>query len=394
MTLGTTEATAQFQALTPYNAFVVGPVPTNKETYVDGTLDIYNDRDVLVYSHTPRFRGRGNTTWGAPKKPYKVRSLDRLQTPFGFAPSRDWALMADYFDESYLRTTIAFEIARRATRRWAPNSRPMRLTWNGVYQGLYRYSETADVQVGRVDIREMDEEDVSGNALTGPYYVETDDNYDSPGFRTSRNTPVMWDTPDGTVTAQASYMQSWTETFETALVQGAEAEILAGMDLPSWCDWYLLQEVCRQEDATWKKSCKWIKDQDAPNGTGKSVLWPPWDFDLSLGEWFSGAPSSASGWHVRNGSTFGSPGHPNWLYYAWTRSATFRNAVEEAWFERFVPVLNGIGEFIHQEGARIEPLIEEDREKWFSGSEREAMDHYEWIGDWLSTRTNWITANL
>lgn len=396
ISLGGGSAVASILAPAPLNAYATGTFPTDKVTYQDGTLDVYDPVGPLVYSHTPRFRGRGNSTWIAPKKPLKVRSLNRQQTPLSFPASRDWALMADYFDQSYIRSMVGFEVARRATGRWAPRSRHVRLFWNDTYQGLYRYSETADVQVGRNDIRAMSNSDNADNALTGPYVLEVNNPLDDPGFTTVRNTPVLYDVPDvGGIAAQEVYIQGWVASLETALVTGTEAEILALIDLPSWVDWYLLQESIRSIDSGWKKSCKWFKDQDAPAGTGKAVLWPPWDFDLTFAnQSVENSPAGTDGWTTRTGPNADQGTYPNWLYYAWERSPVFRAAVRDAWTARFKPVLEGIGPFIDARAAEVAAYIDEDRAKWRAGAALPTMHTAAYMKSWLTARISWLTANL
>lgn len=384
----------------PFTAYVTGTVPTDKETYQDGTLDIVDAEGRDVYSHTPRFRGRGNSTWQAPKKPFKVRSLNRQQRPFGFAASRDWALMADYFDQSHLRTLISFEIGRRATGRWTPRSQSVRLVWNDLPQGIYRYSETVDVQAGRVDIRTMGDGDTTGNALTGPYMLEVNNPLDDAGFYTAQNTPVLYDVPDvaGTV-EQETYIQGWVNDLESKLTGGTEAEILALIDLPTWVDWYLLAESTKSMDTDWQRSVKWYKDQDAPNGTGRAVLWPPWDYDLSLGlSWGGGSGDGEiqepGGWNTRGGATAGEGTYPNWLWHLWDRSPTFRAAVVEAWETRFLPVIESIEPFIVLAESRVAGWRVEDRALWHGGTPQPAMHTGAWISDWLQDRAAWMTANF
>lgn len=376
----------------PLTAYVTGTMPGDKVTYRTGTIEIYNADDLLVYSHNPKFRGRGNTTGGLPKKPYKVRSQDRRQRPLNYPASRDWALMADYNDQSYLRTTVAFHLAHQATGRWAARSRHMRLVWNDSPQGLYRYSETVDVQRGRVDIREMDEGDIEGNSLTGPYFVETSHEFDNPGFLTANETPVMYDTPDGAVPQQAAYIEAWTNTLESALLASDESAILALIDLQSWVDWYLLFEFTANTEGRWFKSCKWMKDQDSPNGSGKMVLWPPWDFDLSLGiNADSPTPHSPQGWLIQNGPN---PYHPNWLALIWSKSSTFRAACAATWTENYLPALATLGAFIDTTHAEIAPFIAEDRALWFEGATVADLHTTAWVKDWMNDRAAWITANL
>lgn len=376
-------------------ATVTGPVPVDKVTYQDGTLLITDSRGGVIYQHTPRYRGRGNTTWGAPKRPFKVRSLNRQQTPFGFAPSRDWAFMADYYDQSYMRSVLGFEIYRRATGRWAPHSRHIWLDWEDGPQGLYRYSETADLQAGRVDFRQMSNTDTTGNALTGPYYLETDDYFDSPGFRTSRNTPVIYDAPKVLgVSEQEAYIPAWVQATEDALVTSTEAEIAARFDLGSCVDWYLLMEFVRNDDASWFKSCKWVKDQDSPAGTGKVVMVAPWDLDLTLGQKWND-PISPIGWDVRAPPfADGSSGRPNWMYYLWDRWPAFRSACQARWAASFAPTIAGIDDFHAKWAESIAPLVPGDRALWYSGTPQPTADQRPAIQQWMDERAAWITANL
>ena len=328
-----------------------------------------------------------------------MRSLDRLQRPFGFAASRDWAFMADWFDESYLRSVIGFELYRRATGRWAPRSRHIWIDWPGAETagGLYRYSETVDVQVGRVDIREMESEDIGGNALTGPYFVETDDYFDSAGFRSALNTPVAWDVPDEPTAEQIAYMTAWVGETEEALVSGSAAEIAARIDLPSFVDWYLLMEFVKNWEARWYKSIKWIKDQDPPNGTGRAVMASPWDMDLTLGRtWGGGTDDPATGWAVRDGAYAGgaASGRPNWFHLLWERSPEFRNSCRGRWESAFVPAIDRLWPWLDSTSELIAPHIVPDRARWYSGTTLPTAHSAPWIKTWMQARAAWITANL
>lgn len=379
---------AQLKSSGLYRFDVTGTMPTDKITYQPGTLVIKDANGKVVYSHSPNFRGRGNTTWGAPKKPFKVRTRSRQERPFLYPASRDWALMADFFDESYIRSTVGFEIGRRATGRWHPRSVHGVLYWNGGVRGLYRFSETADVQYGRVNIREMKSSDIAGNELTGPYSVEIDSAFVDPGFRTSRNTPVLYDVPSVVgVSAQVAYIANTFETFETALVSGSdEAAILSMVDIPSWVDWYLLMELCCVMDAHFHKSVKFWKDQDAPNGTGKFVFGAPWDLDRSLGN----HGGVVTGWRVRSTPA---EGYPNWWMYIWDKSPAFRAAARARWDSAFVPVINNIDPFIDSVTAITEPAVSSDRIQWFTAP-RLTIDTPAGVKDFLHSRAAWITANL
>lgn len=384
----------------PFLANVTGTVPTDKVTYQDGTLEIIDGTGASFYTHTPRYRGRGNSTWAAPKKPFKVRSLNRSQRPFGMAASRDWAFMADYYDESYLRTVIAFEVYRRATGRWAPKSRHIWLEWPGATTagGLYRYSETVDVQAGRVNIRVMSSSDTTGNALTGPYFMETDDYFDSPGFRSGLNSPTMWDTPEAPNSTQQAYITAWVDACETALVSGTSIEIASFIDLDSFVDWFLLMEFAKNFEASWFKSIKWMKDQDPPNGTGKAVMQTPWDMDLSFGKsWNDVDGGSHTGWALRqwaDAGPGGTSGRPNWFYYLWNRWPAFQTAARARWSSVFVPTIAGLTPWLDGVISEIQPFIAADRALWYSGAPQGSLHTPSFVKSWVTNRAAWITANL
>ena len=49
-------------------------------------------------------RGRGNSTWGWPKKPYKIKLAEDAQLLGMTAETDEWVLLANYADRTGLRT--------------------------------------------------------------------------------------------------------------------------------------------------------------------------------------------------------------------------------------------------------------------------------------------------
>ena len=72
-----------------------------------------------LYSQS-QIRGRGNTTWNYPKKPYAIK-LDSKEDVLGMPKHKRWVLLANYVDKTCIRNSIAFEIARRSSGlEWTP----------------------------------------------------------------------------------------------------------------------------------------------------------------------------------------------------------------------------------------------------------------------------------
>lgn len=79
-------------------------------------------------------RGRGNSTWLQPKKPYKLK-FDKKQSLFGLPKSKHYALMAHCFSDGdvWQANLAGFEMSRMLGMGWAPHMVPVELVLNGSY---------------------------------------------------------------------------------------------------------------------------------------------------------------------------------------------------------------------------------------------------------------------
>ena len=91
--------------------------------------DNYVDTYIELYDKTPdssgegwwdsaekgkiEMRGRGNSTWVLPKKPFRMKFSEKF-SPIGLnhAKEKSWTLLAQDMDKSLLRTHLAFEYSR------------------------------------------------------------------------------------------------------------------------------------------------------------------------------------------------------------------------------------------------------------------------------------------
>ena len=130
-----------------------GYVPvTDKENYRRATMTIDpNGTDFAAYSGTLGIRGRGNSTWLANKKPYRLR-LDTKSPLMGIASDRNWVLLANAMDRSQLRSFAASQIAQATDLAWTPSYRHVEVILNGRYDGVYQLSEHIRPGADRVAI--------------------------------------------------------------------------------------------------------------------------------------------------------------------------------------------------------------------------------------------------
>lgn len=272
----------------------------SKEVYVDATYLLFNPQlsgqDVTLNG---KIRGRGNSTWGQPKNPYKVQLTNDAQYAaisdvLGMKKNRNWVLLADYFDRSLMRNRLALSLASSSVfsdgLKWSPSGQHIEVYLNDAYVGVYLLSEDIRIDPARLNIKKMSAS-ASVNEIDGGYIVEVDsrlDCYISGNINlqhvTPRGAPICIDTPDeGSITQnQLAYIKSLLDT--------VEADIYARGDMDkfnpvSFADWYLIQELFRNNDAVFFSSDFMWKDTDSATASLDRLLnmGPVWDFDSSAG---------------------------------------------------------------------------------------------------------------
>ena len=109
---------------------------TSKEDYVYASI-IVEDVDLMYtsekyYEGRMRIKGRGNTTWNMPKKPWRLK-LDEKHSLLGMPSEKDWCLLANYSDKTLIRNMTAMRLSEICGMSWSPRMRPVEVYMNGNY---------------------------------------------------------------------------------------------------------------------------------------------------------------------------------------------------------------------------------------------------------------------
>jgi hypothetical protein len=272
----------------------------SKEVYVDATYALTNP----AVSSQPvalngKIRGRGHSTWDLPKKPYKVQftndaSYAGIPDFLGMKKNRNWALLADYNDKTLMRNQLALALANSSVfndgLKWTSSGQHLEVYVNGEYAGVYLMTEDIRIDPNRLAIKKMSTSPTV-NDLDGGYIVEVDwrlDCYNQGDLnlqhRTPQGVPICVDTPDESAITQAQL------AYIKDLLDGTEANLYAqnridGINPASFVDWYLLNELFRNNDAVFFSSVfMWKDSASATNPLDRVLnLGPIWDFDISAG---------------------------------------------------------------------------------------------------------------
>ena len=262
-----------------------GQAITSKEEWMEGaTITIY-DTDGTQTSYKTSVKGRGNSTWAYPKKPYAIK-LDKKNEILGMHKHKRWCLLANYVDRTMMRNDVAFEIARHMPGLdYTPSGKFVELFLNGVHQGNYYLCEQVKVDKNRVNITELDEKATSGLGITGGYLMELDSHYDEEFKFMSQYYDMPWQfkDPDVVNDAQYDYMRNFVNEMEASLndpTRFANREFTKYMDLESFVDWWLVYELTMNYETYYPNSTFMYKDIDTDGAITKIKAGPVWDFDF------------------------------------------------------------------------------------------------------------------
>lgn len=257
---------------------------TSKDVYVeDGNIRIFDKNGELDLNILSDFKGRGNSTWMMPKKPYAIKLSSKAEV-MGMPKHKRWVLLANWVDRTLLRNDVAFEIAKKCPAiPWTPRGQFVELYLNGKHRGNYYLCEHIKIDKNRVNIDEIDEETPETD-LSGGYLLEFDtySNAEINYFYTKhKNLPVTIKEPDEDVITSwehpaYTYIQNFVNSVEDTLEKGDYSEIEALIDVKSYAEWWLLYNLVGNLEPAHPKSCYMYKKRN-----GKLYAGPAWDFDCA-----------------------------------------------------------------------------------------------------------------
>ena len=290
------------------------------KTGCSGTLDIrfpedysYIEKPGLVITDQTNIaieeiRGRGNSSWRMPKKPFKIK-LEKKTDLFAMGENKHWVLLANYMDKTLLKDRIVANLSDQLGFEFTPECVNVEVYMNDTingrqyYLGNYMLAEQVRLGKNRLNINELEEDDVDEKKITGGYLIQGGQQryLSSDVFRTTHglilaNDIPSFDTNDGGYEneIQMNYIRDHIQKVEDALY----ADDFTGkdgldysdyIDMNSAVDYFLLNEVMVNEDAYGTGSHYFYKVSDTFNedGTLKSIgkiyYGPIWDYDKCLG---------------------------------------------------------------------------------------------------------------
>lgn len=257
---------------------------TSKEDYVRATLRYVEGSGVKLYDALG-IRGRGNSTWGMDKKPYRIK-FDKKQEFLGpeKAKAKSWTLLANYADKSLIRNAVAACIGDFAGLPFNASAQFVDLVLNGEYLGNYQVSDQMEVREKRVEITEQEDPMTDTSDISGGYFLEVDGfAYQEPAyFRTDRGVAVTIKSPDDEIIdrRQIDYIRNHANKFENALFSDDFTDPEKGyrqyVDSVTLAAWYVASEFTANPD------CFWSTYMYKEKGDDRFYWGPLWDYDIAF----------------------------------------------------------------------------------------------------------------
>ena len=243
-------------------------------------------------------KGRGNSTWKKPKKPYALK-LKEAREILGLPAHKRWVLLANYMDGSFMRNVVAFYFSEFFELGWTVHGEFVDIVLNGSYQGLYWLGEAIKVDKNRVDIYDgnpemTDDEDKD-------YLIEMDMFFDENlKFKSEirdlpymiQNDSYMVDENDaitGGGEARLERLQAginalekllypdFTDGMDTNDCSAPDESYSEIIDIDSWIKFWFVNEIMDNWDSAYPRSDFFTFD--SANNIFKAG--PVWDFDLA-----------------------------------------------------------------------------------------------------------------
>lgn len=354
----------------------------DRETKVPARLQIYGEDSPSSEILELTVRGRGNSTFHAPKYGIKLE-FSKKTSLLGMPKDKDWALRSNYGDKTLLRDFMMNRLANRLGVSYVPRMRYVELYLNREYKGLYLLTETVKSSKNRVPLSKSD----------SSFLFEKEDSkkIDDPYFETRDGNLIHIQEPKQLSEKSLQMAKDHLDDFEVYLHRqnfwGVDS-LSNWLDIRDFLEYYWVQEFAKNEDGKFTRSVFFYWEKG-----GTIHFGPLWDFDLGFGNESREKFAMPENWFIRN--------------YRWNRyilmDARMQEMAKEYWTahrETFHELIDSIPLYKSQ----IEKAAKNDIKRWpildntFLWALRHSYDSYDEAVDsmtvWMEKRFQWIENNL
>lgn len=360
---------------------------TSKDDYLKASIKIhdYLNNKFVELKDSTEIKGRGNSTWELPKKPYRLKTFKSVSIG-GMPSSKHWALLANFEDKSASRTKLASDLANYLGVSYAPRSIPVELVLNGEHKGAYELIEVIKIDSNRIDITTINtKNDITAGGIIFEVNLRQDEAYN---FNTNTGVPISIKEPDDLnaktqdiITKHYNYVVDILNTAEGALFGNNFADTAVGyakyFNVQAAITWYLTEEILKNFDIGEYSVFKYIDTKNK----NKITYGPIWDFDLSAG--------------VREGPTgFKAKVENTWMR-RFFEDPNFEQSVKDKWNSSRARLLTNMISSVNQNARKLKNSQAANASIWegfLRPNDKSFIEDVNYLKAWLYERVQWLDA--
>ena len=363
---------------------------TSKDYYIGANLVLKEDVRTRaagdVVESRVNIKGRGNSSWKFPKKPFRLKFDEKISL-LGMHKDKSWVLLPNYNDKSMIRNSLAFYMSSISNIDYTPESHFVELVFNGKHWGTYQLCEKIKISNHRVAVGD------------DGFLLEIDSRapgeYDSRYFAVPHleNVVNIKDPEVAYSDDNYRYVKDFVIKADEALFGSKFTDPKVGwqayMDMDSFVDWYLIQEIGKNLDGNFDTSCY----MHLARG-GKLMMGPMWDMDVAYGNIDQANQSCyrPTGFHIKN---------VQW-YTRLFKDPAFVKRVKER-FNYFYRRQNDILANVNADAQYLKYSAQENDEVWHLLNVKTWPNYNIWgsyqnevqdVKEWFATRMEWLKTQF
>lgn len=334
------------------------------------------------YNLPLQIKGRGNASWGLAQKAYAFK-LDTKADLLGMGAAKKWVLISVGSDMSMMRNYLTQKLAAAMGLPYTCENEYVDVVVNGEYKGTWVLTEKIQIHEERVDINE-DTGVLFEIEMTYRHTCDVCVNLNPGGnvhltLQEYKGMDVEDMTRDQKIAARRD-MEAYFKPLNAAIynTNSSLQELSKYIDIDSFVNWYILNELTRNYDSQFVTSCYCFIADD-----GKLYMGPVWDFDSCYGN----QSDVIDGYHVKNAP---------W-YTALLDNPHFKDLCDKRWTEiRKNGLLDAFHDAIATTAVRIAQSEELNHTLYPTVAYRnepfeDAVTYFQY---WLTARCKWMDGEF
>lgn len=365
---------------------------TSKDVYTQINAELYSPHTTEGWWKTTspetkiEIRGRGNSTWILPKKPYRLKFPEKV-SPVGLkhCSAKSWVLLANDMDKSLIRDALGWAMSRilfnpkenyhdALAVMFTPSAQFVNVYMMGPagrpeYHGLYLMSDQMEYAKGRIEVDKLEAKDGSdAEKIKGGHILEVNIHSEPAPirFRTgTRRIQVDHKYPkdDDYDPAQYTFIEQHIAKAEQALYSSTFTNPTTGwrkyFDEKTLADYIIVKELCGDMDGY--TSTYFYKRR----GSDKLFFGPIWDVDKGWDNDKRNPQNVDKSASLMIKAGFQMPGAngSDWFNRFW-EDASFRSFVNNRWKEKRAELVNTVKALADELSGSMSKSIEANFTKW------------------------------